>query len=361
MGVRDNAFAVVMSGGRGERFWPCSRRERPKQFLKLLGECTLLERTIRRLSAVFPAERIIVVTGAGYVKLSRETLPMLPPENIIGEPDGRDTAPALVLAAALVESRGGEAMAVFPADAAIQDEAEFASVIKSIMVRLEKDMRKLYTVGIRAAYPAECYGYIECGSAVESGEAGFFNVRSFREKPDRKTAEEFLRKGGYYWNGGIFIWTTEFFREKLALHAPDMAELLENIRADIACGKFEERLPERYSNCRKISIDYALQEKAGDTVVREGDFGWDDVGSFPALRNHLAGDENGNVSSGIFRGVDVRNSIILSGEDHLVAAVGVQDMLIIHTDDVTLVAPASESQRIKELLKTFDESMQKFC
>lgn len=349
-------FAVIMSGGRGERFWPLGRADRPKQFLKLFGGMSLLESAAKRLLGVFEAENILVVTNATYADATRKILDFLPPENVVGEPLARDTAPALALGSSIAAARGGEesVMFAFPADHVIGDEPAFRELLKKMISRLDREPEGLYTIGITPAFPATGYGYIERGEAAGDG---FYHVRSFREKPSPDLAESFLESGGFFWNGGIFAWSCGFFRDELRRYAPELAEMSEKLVGDLRSGAGLSRLEEYYSRVKKISVDYAVMEKSGQVFTVEGDFGWDDAGSFPSLRNHVPADAQGNVvaGGGPFRGFGVKDSVIVNADGgHLVAGIGLNGMLIVHTPDATLVAPESEAQKIKELLKLFE-------
>ncbi len=360
--MKDKNFAVIMSGGRGERFWPLSRADKPKQFLNLWGEFSLLEASARRLLGVFEPENILVITNSDYLEPTRKMLDFLPADNVVGEPVGRDTAPALALGAALAEARGGREsrMFAFPADHVIGNESAFRELLTRITARLEKSPNGLYTIGIKPGYPATGYGYIERGDMA--GE-GFFRVNSFREKPSPDLAESFLERGNFYWNGGIFAWGCDFFHRELEKYTPDLAEMMDNIVRDIHSGTGLDKLAEYYSGVKKISIDYAIMEKADEVFTVEGDFDWDDAGSFPSLYNHVSPDENDNVrvGDGICRNLGVKGSILINTEkDHLLAGIGLNNMLLIHTGDATLVAPVSEAQKIKELLKLFSKEEKKY-
>ncbi len=354
-----NCYAVIMAGGRGERFWPRSRSNRPKQFLQLLGKSTMIEETVRRLFPVCPPERVLVITNAEYVGIVRTLLPDLPPENIVGEPVGRDTGPCAALAAALVSARGGDQaiMMLLPADHVIRRTQDLAGVLEDAAALARKQPEWLFTIGIRPTAPATGYGYIQCGEELpeSAGKTRFRRSLGFREKPDRETAERFLSSGDFRWNSGMFLWQVGALRGEFRRNAPELETLCARIGESIADGSFEQKLPGLFQAQPKISIDYAVMEHARFIAVAESRFDWDDVGSWTSLRNHFEADADGNVSSGLFAAVDSRNLIVSGSSDHLVAAIGVDDLVIVRTDDVTLVCPVHQAQRIKELLKAIGQ------
>ncbi len=350
-------YAVVMAGGRGERFWPKSRNARPKQLLKLTGELTMIEDTVARVREVTDAERILVITNREYVEAIRSLLPELPAGNIIGEPAGRDTGPCAALAAALVCERGGEeaVMLLLPADHAIRRRRELTEVLRDAATLAAERPGCLVTIGVPPTGPETAYGYIHCGEELGvRGLTRFYHSLGFREKPDPERARAFVAAGCYRWNSGMFIWQVRSLREAFRRYAPELGELFDDVRTLIREGRLENGLAERFLRSDRISIDYAVMEKADDVAVAECRFDWDDVGSWTALRNHLPVDGDGNVAEGLFAGIDARNLTVMGSADHLIAAIGVEDLVIVNTGDVTLVCRASEAQRIKELLKLAD-------
>ncbi len=349
-------FAVIMAGGRGERFWPLSRKQRPKQLLRLLSDFTMLEETVRRLEGLVEPERILIVTNCELVGAMQKVLGgTVPPENIIGEPVGRDTGPCVALAAALVRSRGGEdaVMALLPADAVIHDAVSLRRVLGDAAMFAASSKEALLTIGIPPTFAATGYGYIHCGAQLPTAcETVFRAGLGFREKPDEKTAETMLRDGGYRWNSGMFIWSVPAILRAFRLWAPELAAAEDSFFRAAAKGTLMEELPGLYGGCAKISIDYAVMEKASPIVVAECTFDWDDAGSWTALRNHLDADDDGNVVSGRFAGVDVhRCTVINDTKSHLVAALDVEDLVVVHTADATLITSSRSAQRIKLLLE----------
>ena len=261
------------------------------------------------------------------------------------------------LAAALVKERGGgdAVMLLLPADHAIHRRRELAEVLRDAATMATERPGCLVTVGVPPTGPETAYGYIHCGE--ESGRIGltrFYRGLGFKEKPDLERARAFVEAGCYRWNSGMFIWQVNSLEEAFRRHAPELKELFDDLCTLLREGKFATELAERFRRARRISIDYAVMEKAEDVAVADCRFDWDDVGSWTALRHHLSVNEEGNAVEGLFAGIDARNLTVMGSADHLIAAIGVEDLVIVNTDDVTLVCRASEAQRIKELLKLAD-------
>lgn len=354
--MSQNVYAVIMAGGKGERFWPQSRSGRPKQFLRLLGDATMIELTVERLRMLLPADHILVVTNREYAEAVREFLPFLPPENVIGEPVARDTAACAALAAGVVKARGGDdaVMILLPADHLIRRTHDLASVLSDLTEFVADHPDWICTIGVRPTEPATAYGYIRCGEELEqAGKTPLFRSLGFREKPDAATAEMFLNDGSYRWNCGMFLFQVRALEREMRRQCPELAEMLDEVGGFIRSGTLEEQLPALFGRQKKISIDYAVMEKAEFVAVAECRFDWDDIGSWTALRNHLAPDGCGNVATGLFAGLDSHNLIVSGQPDHLVAAIGVDNLVIVATPDATLVCRVDQAQRIKELLSSF--------
>ena len=285
------------------------------------------------------------MTNLCYVEKLRELLPHLPPENIIGEPLRRDTAPCIALAAGLIKARDPEAtMMVFPADHLITDAAAFAGDLE-LACREAGDA--LVTLGIRPTFPSTDYGYIEC-----AGDGKMSPVLRFVEKPDRARAEALLKAGNFCWNGGIFIWRLRSIERAFAEFAPLLAGFMNEVAAKCRGEGFEVFLQKNFARMPKISVDYAVMEKARNIVVIRAAFDWDDIGNWSALRKHLPGDGSGNVTRGSAVLLDSEDNIVFSDDDgHLIAGIGLKEMTVIHTGDVTLICPLKASARLKELLK----------
>lgn len=346
----ENRYAVILAGGRGERFWPLSRAARPKQLLALVGERPLLAQAVERLAGLVPAERVLVITNIDLVDASRAAVPELPAENIIGEPVGRDTAPAVALAAALIKARDPNGVfAILTADHIMGDLPRFRETIAAGMDIAETG-ESLVTIGIKPDEPSTGFGYIEQGDAFKTVRGIPFNrVQRFVEKPDRATAESYLASGRYAWNSGMFIWSVAAIQQALLQHHPELGALIDEWAVAASTSSFASQLATSYEAVRKISIDYAVMEKAKNIVVAAGTFAWDDVGSWPALERHFPADGGGNVLIGDAAEVRSKHNIVYS-QDRLTALVGVEDLIVVQADDATLVCHRNHAQDIKELL-----------
>ena len=341
-------YAIVMAGGRGERFWPAGRRSRPKQLLPLLGKETMIEDTVQRLFPLVPPERVLVISNRAFVEPIRKLLP-IPPENVIGEPAGRDTGPCVALAAALTKRRDPEAtMIVLPADHVIRPARQFQETLAAAAERAQSGA--LVTIGITPTYPSTGYGYIHAGAPT--GEK-FFNVLEFKEKPDRKTAERFFRDGSYKWNSGIFVWRVDAIIAEFERHVPELAD---KIHRWCGSGDFESDFEE----CTKISIDYAIMEKAAHVEVGEASFYWNDIGSWSALRSVLPLDEQGNAVRGNVIAIDSAENVLIGDEDTLLGVIGMRDVAVVKSGNGILVCPLSEEQRVKELVQKLNGKWEEF-
>ena len=348
-------YAVIMAGGAGKRLWPLSRLSRPKQLLPLLGGKSLLEIAVDRLAPVFGADNVLVITNAEYADQVADSVPSLKPENVIGEPEGRDTANAIALAAELLAARDPHAtMAVFTADHVIRPQDRFAAAVERAIEAAESNPDALVTFGIRPTWPHTGLGYIHCPQP--EGDAR--PVKAFREKPDHQTARQYVDSGEYFWNSGMFVWSLDAIRTSLREFLLDSMTKLGPIREAAEAGQdFIALLAEVYPTLERISIDYAVMEKAPTVLMVEMDAEWVDVGSWPALDRVSEQDETGNVvlaekslllDSG-------RNVIVCEDASHLMAVVGMDDCIVVHTPDATLVCNKSDSQRIKELVALVEE------
>ncbi len=353
-------FAVIMAGGRGERLWPLSREETPKQFLKLLGEHTLLQQTVERIAPLVSNEDTYVVVGREHVGIVREQLPDLPKKNVIIEPMGRGTAPCIGLAAtrlARIDPQG--VMIVLPADHAIVDEEHFLRVLNDAASVAEEGTH-LVTLGITPNRPATGYGYIQAFSPLKAGDLGtdceVLSVERFAEKPDLKTAERFLQEGGYYWNSGMFVWRVDAILREMKEHMPQLHDALRDIEEHAGAPDYEQNLERTYAGQEANSIDYGVLEKSEHVlVIPTGDIGWSDVGDWSALSEVLETDDVGNLIRASHIGVDTSNCTILSKhtseKKRLVATLGISDVVIIDTDDILLVMDKSRAQEVKKILK----------
>lgn len=346
-----NRYVVIMAGGRGERFWPQSRLARPKHLLPIVGESALLVQTIERLLPLVPAERVLIITNRQQAAAIRELCPMLPAANIVAEPVGRDTAAAVGLALVLVRRRDPEAtFAMLPADHVIHDSVTFRADLDRAFAAAEGEPL-LVTLGIQPTEPATGFGYIQRG-APRAGVEGLHDVARFVEKPQLEVAKTYLASGDYLWNAGMFFWRVPVVAAAFAEHVPDLWAELGRLDAALTAGQpLEAVLETFYPTLKKISIDYALIEKARNVAVIPARFDWDDVGAWPAVTRHFPADAAGNVVRGLAAVEQAAGNLVVSTPDHLVAVLGVQDLIVVHTPDATLVCPKDKAQEIKALLK----------
>ena len=341
--------AVIMAGGSGTRFWPASRRERPKQFLTLFGDRSLIQLAWERSRAIAEVSRCWVVTGASHAGLVREQLPDLPPGNLLIEPCPRNTAPCIGLAAVRLRQRDPDAvMAVLPSDQLITPAEQFATSVRSAADVIHQRPEAIVLFGIRPTYPATGFGYIETGDLL-ADRGDVRSVLRFREKPNLETAKAFLDSGRFLWNSGIFVWRAARIVDALARHEPDLASGLKRIES---APDWDGAVSKYFPTLRSISIDYAVLEREASTcLVHEGGFDWDDVGSWEAVARRSPPDSDGHFVRGLHRGVDSRNLIVQSAADHLVATIGVEDLVIVHTADATLVARRNDEDGMKRLIE----------
>jgi mannose-1-phosphate guanylyltransferase len=354
-------FAVIMAGGKGARFWPRSREKMPKHLLDIVGERTIIRETVDRILPLIPAERILVVTGRSHAAEVIRQLPEIPPENILIEPVGRNTAPCIGLAALHILRRAPDAvMMVLPSDHRIGDEAAFRRVLQAAAgVASQGD--PLVTIGIRPTGPETGYGYIEQGDLYSTiGDERIYRVRSIREKPPREQAEQFLAQGCFSWNSGMFVWKASAIMAAIERFLPDLHLGLLQIRNTLGTVREEETVGTVYAGLTAISIDYGVMEKTENVLIVPGNFGWSDLGSWDALWEVSEKDENGNAIRGEFIGIDAANSLIHS-PGKLVALVGVRDLLVVETKDALLICRRGRSQDVRKVVEAIERSGRKEC
>ena len=347
--------AVILAGGAGKRLWPLSRLASPKQLLPLIDGKSLLEIAVDRLKELFPIQNTWIITHAGYADAIAKVLPQVPKENIIGEPEGRDTANAITLAAELLAGRDNEAtMDVFTADHVIRPLGPFVEAVGAACEVAEQEGGSLVTFGLRPTWPHTGLGYIEAGKKTSEHT---YEVLGFKEKPDHQTARRYVDSGTYYWNSGMFVWTVASIRSALEQHLPDSLHKLTPVEQSVREGRaYDQLLQEVYPTLDRISIDYAVMEKAQKVLMVELKCEWLDVGSWPALENVTEVDDAGNnVVAENTVVLDSFRNIIVSGDDHLIAVLGMDDCIVIHAPDATLVCSRSDSQHIKEMVQLIEK------
>lgn len=354
-------FVIIMAGGRGERFWPLSREKMPKQLLTLLGKRSFLQQAVDRVLPVVPAKNIFVITNTAQIAEVRKQLPKLPKANVVAEPVGRDTCPAVTLGAALVGARSTTGvMAVLPADHVITEEKKFQQVLSDAF-NVAAQGQAIVTIGIKPAEPATGYGYIHVGPELptppgaKKTRTAFFKAERFVEKPNYETALDYVNSGHYRWNAGMFIWSFITVTNGLEIHQPEMFAACQRwFKVANQPAKLAKVLAKEYPEIKKISIDYALLEKAQNVIVADGAFEWDDLGAWPALARHLKPDAEGNCAEAEFIHVDAARNIIYDARTKNrtpIAVVGLRDSILVQTDDAILLAHKSQAQKIKELVK----------
>ena len=342
-------YALIMAGGTGSRLWPRSRTQHPKQFLDITGDLTMLQQSQQRLLPLIPIERTFVATNQIYVEIVTRQLPDIPQENILGEPTGRGTAAAIGLAAVHLRKRSPEAlMAVLTADHLIKKTDTFRQVLRAAADIATEDW--LVTLGITPNYPETGYGYIERGEFLGTvGEFEGYRVERFVEKPDLFHAEQYLEGGNYAWNSGMFIWKVRRILEEMERHMPELYRGLSEIEQYLLTPKAEETLAKVFPTLPAQTIDYGIMEKAEQVAMLPVDIGWHDVGSWSAVYDVLPHDKSNNVVVGQHISPDTQNSLIYSPK-RLVATIGLDDVVIVDTDDVLLICPRSRSQDVKKLV-----------
>jgi mannose-1-phosphate guanylyltransferase len=350
--------AVIMAGGTGTRFWPASRATTPKQLLSLVGKATMIRQTYDRLDGLVTPEQTLIITNRKLVEPIKAQLPELPATQVVGEPCKRDTAPCIGLAALLVSRHDPDAtMVVMPADHVIRSSDRFQAAVRQAVELVQKRPKRIVTFGIQPTYPAEIFGYIQRGAAIDTrGDAApTYTVKRFREKPNAATAAEYVGSGDFFWNSGIFIWKAKTILDALAEQQPLMLEHLKKIVAAWGTDKQTQVFNEQFAAIEGISIDYAVMEHAKDVAVIVAPYDWDDLGSWLSLARLLGTDKDENTIVGKHLGMNTKGTIIRTTDDHLVVTLGLKDCLIVHTPDATLVANKNDEESIRNIVKQLDQ------
>ncbi|RKD32266.1 mannose-1-phosphate guanylyltransferase [Thermohalobacter berrensis] len=345
--------AVIMAGGKGERFWPKSRKKQPKQLLKLTNDDkTMIQLTVDRIEKLVDSNNIFIATVEDYAHPINSQLPQVPKQNILVEPMGKNTAACIGLAAVHIAKKDPDAvMLVLPSDHLIKNNEKFIDVLKTAKEVAEQG-ENLVTIGIRPQYPETGYGYINFEEKIDSINGNdVLKVNRFVEKPDKETAKKYLESGKYLWNSGMFAWKVSTILKCMEMYMPELYKGLMKIKEAIGTDKEEEVLCSEYSKFESISIDYGIMEKAESIFVIPGDFGWDDVGSWTSLERINNPDKEGNVVKGDNVITLDTKKCIIEGSNKLIATIGVEDLVIVDTDDATLICSKEKSQQVKNLLK----------
>jgi len=344
--MRDKLYAVVMAGGEGTRFWPRSRHKRPKQLLDIVGSESMIQQTVGRITPLIPEERIFIVSNEVHINELKSHIPHIPDNNIVVEPVGKNTAPAIGLTSLYIRRIDPEAiLVVLPSDHLIEKEKIFQKTIEDAGLIAQRG-DYLITIGMKVISPETGYGYIQIGDPIGDG---LYKVEAFVEKPCKEKAQEFMDSGGYLWNSGIFIWRVDLIMEMIERYLPDLYAGLMDI--DKAIGTKNERrtIHSVYSSLEGISIDFGILEKARNVVVIPSDFGWNDLGSWTALDSIFKKGPHGNIEQAKHVSIDTTNTIVYSPRK-LIATIGIKDLIIVETEDALLVCHKERAQDVKKLV-----------
>jgi len=345
-----NNYCLIMAGGSGTRFWPRSRVKKPKQYLSLFGSLSLLQESVERFAGFIPRESIFIVSAKSQKELLKEQTPSLPNRNLIYEPVGKNTLPAIGLAALFIAQKDpGGIMIVSPSDHLIQNDELFRKTIESAaFIAQEKD--GIVTIGITPIYPATGYGYVQVAEEVRIGQTiKSFEVNQFVEKPNSEIAKGYLQSGGFFWNSGIFVFKVSVFLEAVQKYAPELYADLIRIKDYIGTGEYEEALDRIYNEVKSISIDYGILEKAKNVFLVQGDFVWNDLGSWEEVYKYDQKDADQNAHTGEVVFLDTKNSYVYA-PDSLVAVVGLEDVIVVQEGDTILVCKRDRAEEIKQVV-----------
>jgi len=329
--------ALIMAGGRGTRFWPKSTEEKPKQFLNLVGNKTMIQETFERINTKIPSNQIFVVTCQKYKKLVMEQLPYLSEKNIIIEPFGRNTAACILLSCIYIKQIYNNAnIAVFPSDHIISKVDEFINILDTANNYVAANTKAIVTIGIKPNRPETGYGYIKCSHQKQYvNHMNIIKVEKFVEKPDLETAKKYIEEGNYLWNAGMFIFNCDFMLEELKKNLEASYNLLINL-PNINSNEYYTELEKAYEQCESISIDYAVMEKSNDIYVIPSEFGWDDIGTWKSLQRYIKPDTEANIIKGNVKAYNSSNNVIYAGEKK-VMLIDIDNIFLIESDDVIVV------------------------
>lgn len=340
--------ALIMAGGKGTRFWPVSTEEKPKQFLNLVGEDTMLQMTYKRINKLIPEERIFICTGEKYVNLVKEQLPQIRDRNLIIEPESRNTAPCIVLSSIIIKRYYEDAnMVVLPADHLINNEEKFIEIIKNGDEFLKENSNSIVTLGITPSR-AECgYGYIEVCEDKVNELSQTIKVKTFVEKPNMDKAKEYVNSGNYLWNAGMFLWNVNSILKKIKKYIPNTHEAMKEV---MNCDDIDiyNKVRENYRKTDEISIDYAILEKDDEIYVIQSDIGWDDIGTWKAVERYRSKDKKSNITMGRTSYIDGANNMVVSFGKQIIVD-GLSDIYVIESEDKIIVGLKENIEMIKEL------------
>jgi len=358
--ITQDAVVVIMAGGAGTRFWPASTLASPKQFLAFFSERSLLQQAYDRVSDWVNPERILILTSRAHVNLCRQQLPMLAPHQVIGEPERKDTAAAVALAALLAQKRfGNPTMVVLAADHLMEPASEVKRTFEAALQGAARG-DALYTLGIEPLFPSTGFGYLELGQEeAQIDGIGIHALHNFVEKPDHDTATQYLQSGRYLWNSGMFFWRTSTIIDEFKRSLPDHLEILSTCVQSDKEKDFDTLLAKDFSALPRVSVDYGIMEKARNVRTAKASFEWSDVGGFPALAEHLPHDESNNAHRGqMFSHEASDNLVFCQDNDEVVALIGVKDLVVVRAGKRTLVVPKDRAQEIKTLVGLLPPDLQ---
>lgn len=344
--MKSNLFAVIMAGGQGTRLWPRSRHKRPKQLLDIVGSKSMIQQTVGRIRPIIPDERIFIVSNEIHVEELKNHIPFVPESNIVVEPIGRNTAPAIGLTSLYIRRLNPEAVSVvLPSDQIVQKEEAFWDTIKRAGAAAENG-DYLVTLGMKVTSPETGYGYIHKEDQIEDG---LYKVNAFIEKPSMEKAEEFMKDGEYLWNSGIFVWRVDLILRMIGEYLPDLYRGLMEIDKALGTVKEKRTIKSVYSELEGVSVDFGILEKSKNVTVIPSDFGWNDLGSWAALDSIFMKGPHGNIEQAKHVSIDTTNTLVYSSRK-LVATIGIKDLIIVETEDALLVCHKERAQDVKKLV-----------
>lgn len=340
--------ALIMAGGEGTRFWPLSTAKKPKQFLNLIGEDTMIQMTVNRIRSIIPIERIFICTGKLYIDLVKTQLPELPIKNIIVEPEGRNTAPCIALSALVIKRYYNNAnMIVLASDHLVNNEDEFINIIQASNNVLDQDKQALVTLGMSPSRAETGYGYIKFGKVKRKiGKYDVINVEHFVEKPNKEKAEEYINEGCYLWNGGIFLWSIDNILNQIKKYCVDIYESLHEIEY-VEEKQLQNFIDENYSKCKEISIDCAILEKAENVYVIPSNIGWDDVGSWRAIERYKDKDSDNNIVNENVRIIESKSNMAINNVKKVVM-IGINNIMAIETEESIFIVSKDYMDKLKD-------------